>query len=77
MPVKNMDPRREHRRQWLKSVCRWAALAFLAVLTGRLLLRSGRTDACDRRLVCQHCGQWQHCFLPKADQARRKEVRSV
>ncbi len=77
MPDNKMNPRGEHRRQWLTTVCRWAALTVLAVLTGRLVLRPGRADGCDRRLVCQRCGQWQDCVLPKANQARREHGRNA
>lgn len=76
MPDKMTDSRVEHRRQWLKTCWRWAALAVLSVLTGRLILRPGPTTACDRRLACDRCGQWQHCGLPKADQARHEPTRS-
>ena len=76
MPDNTTDPRVEHRRQWLKTFGRWTARAILSVLTGRLILRPSPTAGCDRRLACQRCGQWQHCALPRADQARREQTRS-
>ena len=67
----------ETRRQWLASIGRWCALTALAVLTGRLLLRSRHSSDCGRQLLCQNCGLLERCRLPRAAESRREETRSL
>jgi hypothetical protein len=66
----------ETRRQWLAAVWRWCALAGLAVLTGRLAVRSGSAADCRRRLPCQRCGLLASCDLPRAVESRQEKPRS-
>ncbi len=65
------------RRQWFVSLWRWCALTGLAMLTARLVLRSGQAADCGRRLPCQQCGLLQRCDLPRAVMSRQEDTRSM
>jgi hypothetical protein len=67
----------ESRRQWFATMGRWGALAGLAVLTGRLVMRDAPTADCGRQFPCQRCGLLARCDLPRAAQTRRDETRSL
>jgi hypothetical protein len=77
MQAEQDDVQMETRRQWFASLGRWCMLAGLAMLTGRLGLRSGRATDCERRLPCQRCGLLARCDLPRAVKTRRDDTRRM
>lgn len=64
------------RRQWLASAWRWCAMTVLALLSGRLVIRSGSAADCGRHLPCRSCRLLARCDLPRAGEARRSKTRS-
>jgi hypothetical protein len=70
------------RRELLRSVGRYAALAGIGVLAAKLMLRrSGGADGdiasqtCVNSGICSGCGAFDDCRLPQALSARRAKAK--
>jgi hypothetical protein len=62
------------RRQWLKTGFRWAAFGTLIAAGGAALHRNHRLlkeGKCVGRSMCNACGQFSDCGLPRARSVRQ------
>jgi hypothetical protein len=67
------------RRQWLRSVTRWAVLGAVGGLAAVLIARRpkrGESNECRRDLPCRRCASLARCQLPRGRNARFELSRS-
>jgi len=66
-----------YRRDFLRACVRYPLLAGLTILGTVLVLRKGDPDfaeTCLKQRVCQSCGSFHDCALPRAAMARKGQA---